>query len=592
MMQKPAAAPSPLAADAIAGVTDPELQALLAEHWEWTMRWSPTWATNLGDHRFDDRLAPRDAAAVERYQSERRDFLARAQRLDAGKLSAQDRETLSLLTGDLAAGVASDVCRMHQWSLSARDNPFEQLSYSLGEGHRVVTPTDGQNLVSRLGQAPRAFDDTIANLRAGLAEGWVASAEVVRRTVEQLDGELAKPVEEWALLGPAKAAHADWPAGEQARFAAQVRRIVTDEIRPAVVRYRDLLRDEVLPKGRAGKAEGLAALPAGAACYQAMILNYLGSPRSAEELHRLGLEQIARSDRELAALGKKLLGARDLAATIERLRSDPKLYFASREQMLTTAESAVARAKAALPRWFGILPKTDCVVREIPAHEAPFTTIAYYREPHYDGTKPGEYFVNTFKPETRPRFDFEALSWHEAIPGHHLQIAISQELGAMPLFRKLMGSTAFVEGWALYTERLADEMGLYSGDLEHLGMWSYDAWRSSRLVVDTGLHAMGWTRAQAEKFMLEHTALTPGNVTNEVDRYIGTPGQALAYKVGQLDILALRALAEKQLGARFDIKAFHDVVLGGGAVTLPVLDERVKAWIAAGGGKVSAPAAR
>jgi uncharacterized protein (DUF885 family) len=216
----------------------------------------------------------------------------------------------------------------------------------------------------------------------------------------------------------------------------------------------------------------------------------------------------------------------------------------------------------------------------IPAHEAPYTTIAYYRQPHYDGSKPGEYFVNTYKPETRPRFELEALTWHESIPGHHLQIALAQELGAMPAFRKLDGSTAYVEGWALYTERLADEMGLYTSDLDRLGKLSYDAWRGSRLVVDTGLHAMGWSRARAEGFMREHTALTEVNISNEVDRYIGWPGQALAYKVGQLEMFKLRAEAERELGAAFDLKAFHQVVLGAGAVTLPVLDERVRGWIA------------
>jgi len=218
-------------------------------------------------------------------------------------------------------------------------------------------------------------------------------------------------------------------------------------------------------------------------------------------------------------------------------------------------------------------------MREIPDYEAPYSTIAYYRQPHYDGTKPGEYFVNTYKPETRPKFELEALTWHESIPGHHLQIAIAQELGQLPMFRKLEGSTAFVEGWALYTERLAEEMGLYSTDTDRLGRVSYDAWRASRLVVDTGIHAMGWTRKQAEEFMLAHTALTPINISNEVDRYIGWPGQALAYKVGQIEILRLRAEAEQKLGKRFELKSFHSVVLGAGAVTLPTLERRVNAWV-------------
>jgi uncharacterized protein (DUF885 family) len=344
---------------------------------------------------------------------------------------------------------------------------------------------------------------------------------------------------------------------------------------------RDFLRDTLLPKAR-GDREGLVSVPGGDACYRAAILYHVGLPRTPAELHALGIAEIARTDREIAALGKTWFGTPDLAATIAKLRSDPALYFTSAGELLAAAQKALDRAKAAVPRFFSVLPRTDCVMRETPAYEAPYSTIAYYRQPHYDGSKPGEYFVNTYKPETRARYELEALTWHESIPGHHLQIALAQELGGeLPMFRKLDGSTAFVEGWALYTERLADEMGLYTSDLDRLGKLSYDAWRGSRLVVDTGIHALGWTRAQAEAYMREHTALTEVNIKNEVDRYIGWPGQALAYKVGQLEIFKLRSEAQAQLGDKFDLKAFHAVVLGAGAVTLPVLGDRVHAWIAA-----------
>lgn len=240
----------------------------------------------------------------------------------------------------------------------------------------------------------------------------------------------------------------------------------------------------------------------------------------------------------------------------------------------------MAKAKQTMPTYFGMLPKADCVVVPIPKVAAPFSTIAYYREPHANG-KPGEYFINTYQPETRPRFEMEVLAYHESIPGHHLQIAISREREGLPAFRRHGGSTAFVEGWALYTERLADEMGLYSSDLDRMGMLSYDGWRASRLVVDTGIHAMGWTRQEAETFMAEHTALTKQNIANEVDRYITWPGQAVSYKVGQLEIIRLRRQAEKELGDNFDIRAFHDVVLRNGAITLPVLAQEVNSWIAA-----------
>lgn len=571
---------SPLAADAVAGVTDPALRAVLAEHWEHVMRTSPTWASRLGDHRFDDQLPRRDPDAIAQARATRDALLARARAIDPAGLDDADRITHALFVDELATQAASDVCRFEEWSVSISDNPYAQLADVVAQ-HRVDTPADGRNLIARVRAGVRLADEHAANLRRGLASGRVATAEGVRRTIAQLDGVLAQPTEAWAVALPAGAPRPGWPEEEAARFATDLRG-AADELRPAIERFRDLLRDEVLPRARAGADEGIGALPDGAACYEARVLDHLGLARTAEELHQLGLAEIARIDRELAALGARVLGTEDLAATIARLRTDRALYFDTADELVAAAQGALDRARAAMPRWFRTLPQADCVIAVIPAHEAPYTTIAYYQPPHPGGGKPGEYFVNTYKPEVRPRFELEALSWHEAIPGHHLQIAIAQELGAIPAFRKHGGSTAYVEGWGLYTERLADEMGLYSSDLDRIGMLSYDAWRASRLVVDTGVHALGWTRAQAEQFMLEHTALTPENITNEVDRYIAWPAQALAYKVGQLELLALRAEAERALGARFDVRAFHDVVLRQGAVTLPVLRRQVEAWIAAG----------
>ena len=573
---------SPLAADAVAGITDPTLRGIVADHWEYMMRWSPTWATTLGDHRYDDRLAPRDAASIARMNGERDALLARLERLDPAPLGDTDRVTYQLLRGRLEADRAQDVCKFHEWLVDAAyQSLIGELSY-IPESFTVEQPSDAEHLISRMRQAEQAIDATIANLSLGLADGRVSSAEKVRRAIAQLDAELAKPAASWAMANPkwTTAPSPDpWPAGERARLAGELKDVVATRLVPGFTRLRDFLRDRVLPHAR-GEREGLVGLPDGDACYRATILNYVGLPKTPADLHALGLAEIAKSDARLAELGAKVLGTHDLASTIARLRDDRSLYFHSREEILAAAQQALDRAKAAVPRYFSVLPKTDCVLREIPDYEAPYSTIAYYRQPHYDGSKPGEYFVNTYKPEIRPRYELEALTWHESIPGHHLQIALAQELGALPAFRKLDGSTAFVEGWGLYAEQLADEMGLYSSDLDRLGEASYSAWRAARLVVDTGIHSLGWTRAQAEAFMRAHTALTDTNISNEVDRYIGWPGQALAYKVGQLEILSLRAEAKKALGPKFSLPAFHAVVLGAGAVTLPVLDERVHAWIA------------
>jgi uncharacterized protein (DUF885 family) len=256
------------------------------------------------------------------------------------------------------------------------------------------------------------------------------------------------------------------------------------------------------------------------------------------------------------------------------------MHFKTAAEVEAKAREALARAQAAVPRWFGIQPQMPCEVHVMGMNEAPYSTVAYYRPGSADGKRPGAYMINTYLPETRPRYEAEALAFHESVPGHHLQIAIAQELKGVPEFRKHQGVTAYVEGWALYTEHLADEMGLYSSDVDRLGMLSFDAWRACRLVVDTGIHAMGWSRQQAIDYMTENSCLAENNIANEVDRYITWPGQAVAYKIGQREILSLRDEAKQKLGDRFDIKAFHDAVLSNGAVALPVLREEVEAYIA------------
>ena len=297
-------------------------------------------------------------------------------------------------------------------------------------------------------------------------------------------------------------------------------------------------------------------------------LNWAGNVRSLERQ----VEQVLRNPAIMASSAEE---------AVRKLRTDPAMHFATAEEVEAKAAEALARAKAAIPQWFGIVPKADCEVKVMGMHEAPYSTIAYYRQPAIDGSRPGTYMINTYKPETRPRYEAEALAFHESIPGHHLQIAIAQELTGVPEFRKQQGVTSYVEGWALYTERLADEMGLYSSDVDRIGMLSYDAWRACRLVVDTGMHAMGWSRQQAIDYMKENSVLAENNIVNEVDRYLTWPGQALAYKLGQLEILKLRDEARAKLGDRFDIRAFHDVVLRDGAVALPVLRSNVEAWVAA-----------
>lgn len=562
---------APLNPDAVTGVADPALARLLSDHWEDGLRRSPLWATRLGDHRYDDRLDEIGPDALAAGRAARDAFLDRARALAPD--APEDQLTLELLVDALETDRRSDVCHEAEWSLSPIRNALLAAN-ELGEGQEVTTPAAAEAWLARAAQLPRFIAEDTTNLRAGVLAGRTPTAESVRRVLTQLDEALARPVEEWAMLRPAREPAAD-PA-----FRERATRLVIAEVRPALVAYRAFIADEILPAARPDDRAGIWALPDGRACYAALAERHTSLVRDPDAVHQVGLDELTRIHAEIRELGGKLFGTTDLAAILDRLRSDPALRFGEAEQIEAKARDTLARAQAAVPRAFGRLPKAACEVRRIPDHEAPYTHIAYYWPAVPDGSRPGFYYVNTYRPETRLRFEAEVLAFHESVPGHHLQIALAQELPALPAFRRNLMTNAFLEGWALYTERLADELGLYSGDLDRLGMLSFDTWRASRLVVDTGIHAQGWTRARAEAFMLANTALSPENVRNEVDRYIGWPGQALGYKLGQIELRRLRAEAEAALGPRFHLAAFHDVVLGGGAVTLPVLERRVRAWVA------------
>jgi uncharacterized protein (DUF885 family) len=569
-------------ASAATGVADETLSALLRDAWGRTLQDSPTWATRLGVHDWDDRLGDASLDAQRRRREARAALRTRAEAIDAAALSAADRETLELFAEGLSTDAARDVCRGAEWNDNVHSNPVSH-AVKLHDGFALRTAQDGRNLVERYRAVPKYIDQRIDALQRGADDGLFASRRTLERLVALVDRQLAEPVETWAMLEPAAEPPQGWTADERRAFADDLRAVVIGEVEPAFVRYRTFVAQTLIPNARGNDAEGIVHLPVGKACYEAEIRHHTTLSLTADEVHRIGLAEIARIDAEITALGAKALGTRTLADTLQRLRTDETLYFTSEDEVEAAAQAALARAKAAAPEFFGILPKADCVVRRVPSFEAPQTHIGYYEPAHADGSKPGEYYVNVYAPATRPRFEARVLAVHESIPGHHLQIAIAQEREALPAFRRHAGYGAYVEGWALYTERLGEEMGLYETDLDRLGVLSFDAWRAGRLVVDTGIHAMGWTREEAEAFLLEHTALTQSNIVNEVDRYIGWPGQALGYKLGQRHILELRAKAEAALGEAFSLPAFHDVVLGGGPVTLPVLTRRVQAWIDAGG---------
>jgi uncharacterized protein (DUF885 family) len=559
------------------------LRSLADSFWEDFLRSSPTFATVLGDRRYDDRLEDRSPQAIRDEMGRYDRVVAAATAIDPAELGPAERVTRQMLIDEVSGQAVALRTGMHEWAVDPMNGPQTTL-LDLVEYQTIATPEDGRRLVARWRAIGPYMDQVIEDLRRALAVGRVAVRAPVERTIDELRGLERLPAADWKLAAPAQEAHDDWPAAEREAFAAGVMAAVTEVAIPAFRRYREVLEAEVLPAARSDDQPGVGHLPGGPDAYRAMIRVHTTLDLEPDAIHAIGLREIARIDREFVELGARLLGTTDLASTLDALRADPALRFSTADEVFATAVASLERAQAATPAWFGRLPKSPCEVVRIPEHAEAHQTIAYYSWPAMDGSRPGRYYINLYEPETRPRYEAEALAFHEAVPGHHLQIAIAQELDGLPAFQRILGSTAFAEGWGLYTERLSEEMGLYSSDLDRFGILSFDAWRAGRLVVDTGMHALGWTRRQAIDFLKEHSALGENNIANEVDRYIVWPGQALAYKIGQLEILRLRAEASDRLGHRFDIRAFHDTVLGAGAVSLGTLGQMVEAWIEATAG--------
>jgi uncharacterized protein (DUF885 family) len=549
-------------------------RALADEYWEARLEASPLFATFLGDHRYDDRV---DDLSVEAEQSQRArwtDLRQRAAALD-GDLDPGDAVTRDLLVHELDDTIRAIDLRLLEMSWDQMEGVHADLLVTAGQ----LSAPEPEHAAMALART-RRYGDMLAQAadrwREGLAGGRTPARLNVLRSINQVEGYLASPIGSDPFATLAGPEGWDGLDGWRAELAAAV----TDRLRPAFARYRDVLRDELLPVSRPDDRPGLCHLDGGTEVYQALVEIHTGLPLTPDELHEVGMAEVTGSlPAEYAAAGARLWGTDDVAAIFARLRDDESLRYADAGEILAHAGACLDAATAAMGDWFGIVPEAPCVLTPVPDYLAPDSPAAYYTPPAPDGSRPGEYHVNLHDPTARGRAETASIAFHEAIPGHHLQLAIATERTELPAFRRLSwGHTAFVEGWALYTERLADEMGLYGTDLDRLGMLASDSWRACRLVVDTGLHARGWTRQQAVDFMVAHAPVNREEIEVEVDRYVGMPGQALAYKVGQREILRLRDEARAALGPRFSITGFHDTVLGAATVSLRVLRDRVAAW--------------
>ncbi|MBK5269358.1 MAG: DUF885 domain-containing protein [Acidimicrobiia bacterium] len=544
------------------------------QYWDLQMRFAPENATMYGDHRFDSEISDVTPDSLSRVMVELRDVARQAETIIPGSLSKQDRITRQMLID----AVDSSETAIDELGLMLRIDPMLGVHSMLIAGSSMTVadqPEHANMLLERYRKVGGLVEGHLAWHLKGLAQGKVSPTGNIERSLAQMDTYLASSLETDPFINIVVP---EW-SGKDAWIAAMTD-VVKTSVRPAIQKYRDTIRDEIAPHGRSQDRAGLSWVDGGAEYYERLIKDFTTVALTADEIHEIGLEEMAHSLEEFSMYGQAALGISALPALFDRLRTDETLRFDSTEELMEFNRTVITKAEALASDWFGHLPQAPCEMAEIPASLAPNMPPAYYFPPPADGSRPGTYFINTANPKTVHRFDMVATAAHEAVPGHHLQCAINAEAGDLPMFRRYGLVVAYSEGWGLYSERLADEMGLYESDLDRIGMVAADAWRAARLVVDTGIHAKGWSRDQAIAYMTENTPIKHDTVAIEVDRYIGFPGQALTYKIGQREFRRLRSMAEDRLGDRFDIRSFHDTVLTNGAVTLPVLAGLVEEWIA------------
>ena len=564
-----------VAADGRAAPAD-DFAALLDEAWEWQLAEYPVFASRLGDRRYNQRWTDLSLDAFERRHEARRAFLTRLRAIDPDRLSAEDRLNHDLFRRELENATDGHAFRNHLMPINQRGGV--QSLESTAEGLRLATVQDFEDWLARMATVETVIEQTMALQEAGRDAGYVPPRILMERIPAQIDAQLV----EVATESPFYRAFATMPdtidAAERERIRAAAAAIIEDSIVPAYRRFGRYFDETYLPASR--DSIGASALPNGEAFYEHRARVFTTTRMTPDEIHRLGLEEVARLRAEMQLIIDELEFDGSFQDFLQFLRTDPQFYYETPEELFDAYLAICKRIDPELVRLFGKLPRMPYGLRPIPDNIAPDTTTAYYNRPAADGSRPGYYYVNLYRPEVRPKYEMEVLSVHEAVPGHHLQIALQMELPDMPAFRRYSGFTAFTEGWGLYSESLGYDLGLYRDPYSHFGALTYEMWRAVRLVVDTGMHYKGWTRQQAIDFFKDNAAKTELDIVNEIDRYIAWPGQALAYKIGQLKILELRRKAEQTLGGDFDIRAFHDELLGGGALPLEVLETRMNRWLA------------
>lgn len=552
------------------------LQALFAQDWERGLRESPMSATYLGDRRYNDRWDDLRLQTLAQQQVEDRQTLARLHAIDRDALSPTDQ-----LNYDLFAHQNQE--RIEAWRHGGYLRPVDQRG-GIQTAHEILevlpfaTVKDYDDWLARLRGLSALIEQTTALMRRGAAEQRMFPKVVMQRVPAQIAAQIVTQAEDSPMYRPFLSFAEGIPAAQQARLTRAARAVISRQVVPAYRQFLTFFEQEYLPACPA--AVGLSAQPGGAAYYAYLTRLHTATSLTPEQIHEIGLSEVARIRREMVDVMAQTGFQGDLPAFFEFLRNDPRFFYEDAQDLLQGYRAIAKRIDPELVHLFGHLPRLPYGVRAIPEISAPDTTTAYYFPGAADGSRAGYYYVNLYRPESRPKWEMEVLTVHESVPGHHLQIALQQELGALPEFRKNgLGFTAFVEGWGLYSESLGGELGLYQDPYSRFGKLTYEMWRAVRLVVDTGMHAKGWTRQQAIDYFKANAPKAELDIINEIDRYIVMPGQALAYKIGELEIQKLRREAQQSLGENFDLRAFHDVVLGSGALPLYILRRQVQDWV-------------
>jgi len=553
-----------------------QLNELVSEYWEYSLRQSPIFASFIGDKRYNDQLDSQSEESIKRDAAMKRAYLAKFQAISTAGFPQQEMLNRELEIRDIQRDLGYFDLNLWQIPVSQVDGIHIDLP-QLVSVLAFESVKDYTDYISRLHQIPRLFDETVSNMRLGMANGMMPPKFLLERVVEQSNGIASAAPDKSPFAEPFQKFPEAFSDADKTRLKAEGIAAIQNEVSPAYAKFTAFVKNDYVPSGRS--EVGIWALPNGDAIYKFMVRQSTTTDVEPEKIHQIGLQQVAEIEEQMQAVAKKL-GYKDFKGLAAAIAADQKLHGRSREQILDLYRRYINQMKPKLPTLFGRLPKADVIVLPVESFRENDAPDAQYVPGTPDGSRPGHVMVNTSNPQKRSLIDVEATAYHEGVPGHHLQGTIAQEDSSLPPFRQHAFWGAYIEGWALYSERLGKEAGFYQDPYQEYGRLESEMWRAIRLVVDTGLHYKHWTRDQVVQYFHDHSAIDEVSVQSETNRYISWPGQALSYKMGQLQILDLRAKAQKELGASFDIRGFHDQIIDSGALPLDILAAQIDGWIA------------